>query len=392
MDAVAIVRTVDAPRSEQERQVLSGLRPGDRITGRVVRVETEQRVLLDLMGIRVQAKAGFTVRQGETLGLKVLENGPLLHLQVVEGAEPPPDSPVREGLSQLLSPEQGRRWSELVTRIAGAYDAGGTGRGDFTGVRDALSRVNAFLEPLSLDSPAKGLAARIEDLLQNHGLFFESKLADLAVADPRPGAAGDAAPMPDGALRTLMEGDIKPRLLFLRRWLSQPVETITASLPLDADEAGFLRKTVSRLCSHIEQVQQRAAEQKASALSDHLFGYMIALQDQAVPLQLKVYYPRREKAAAGRGHHRIALLLQMQRLGMVRADAALTDARLHIHFFLEDETACDHIRQHTEALRSGLSPFFAQVQVTVTASREKIAHFHDEDHHGPLKGRIDVNA
>ena len=61
--------------------------------------------------------------------------------------------------------------------------------------------------------------------------------------------------------------------------------------------------------------------------------HWFVMENLKQPVQLKAYYPRGKSKDAKGGVHRIALLLEMDRLGMLRVDLALFGRQLHIDFF-----------------------------------------------------------
>jgi tRNA G37 N-methylase Trm5 len=119
---------------------------------------------------------------------------------------------------------------------------------------------------------------------------------------------------------------------------------------------------------------------------------MISMQDKGAPVQLKVYYSKKGRQEGQQARQRIALLLQMDRLGMVRADIAALDGTLHVHFFVQDEATAQRFRKNIETVRRPLGADFDEVVVKVLVSRNKIAGFHDEEGHDETPGRIDLKA
>jgi hypothetical protein len=105
-----------------------------------------------------------------------------------------------------------------------------------------------------------------------------------------------------------------------------------------------------------------------------------------------VYYPRKRAGAEGSAQHRIALLLEMDRLGSVRADIAMVSRLLSIRFFVQDQTIRDVFDQQLPAMDEALSRAFDQVDIATFVSKEKIAQFESEDLLGPSVGRVDVKV
>ena len=83
MDFPALIKAVLAPMETQiSGDALRNLKPGDKLTGRVLSVESDGRALVDLGRSRVLAQITFAVKPDELLNLQVVDNGAILHFQV----------------------------------------------------------------------------------------------------------------------------------------------------------------------------------------------------------------------------------------------------------------------------------------------------------------------
>ena len=85
---------------------------------------------------------------------------------------------------------------------------------------------------------------------------------------------------------------------------------------------------------------------------------------------LKCITRRGEKKGEKQRQHRIALLLQMDRLGWVRADLGVVDGRLHINFFVQDEATRSQFTRQADAVRQSLGVFFRTRSNQRSVSRE----------------------
>jgi hypothetical protein len=392
MDLTAIIKAVVTPYAEPGNGALAGLLPGDRLTGTVVRRERDGHVLMDLKGVRVSAQVGFSVAEGQTLNLQVLKSGNLLHLKADLSEMAPGVPSPSHGLAQLLSSDQLDRWTEIVNRIIEHPMAATRHHKAASQVQNALVRVKIAMEPLCLERPVQGIAMQLQDKLQNHGVFFEKKLADAQLAAPPASGADQLAVLPERGIRVLIAQDIKAQLLIVKNHLANMADSDRTVLRIDAKEVSFLRHSVERFLGHIEQVQDHTITKRGDGDPFQLLSHMLAVQDQNGPVHLKVYYPKRGKKGEKQRQHRIALLLQMDRLGWVRADLGVVDGRLHINFFVQDEATRSQFTRQADAVRQSLGVFFEHVLINVSVSRETIARFHGEDMKEETPGRIDLRA
>lgn len=298
----------------------------------------------------------------------------------------------RTGFVQLLSPEQWQQWRGIVSKILANPSASTLTGKDAQTIHLALTRIHSMLTPLSLDAPTVDIGRQVQDRVLNCGVLFEKQLADLTADAAFP--TGDQKPdrPPGGAVRVLMSRDLKPQLFILKGFLDADPQEIQRMLGIDRDESVFMRRAVRQFLGHIEQLQDHAAARGEHGEPHQAMGHLMEIENQHVPVQLKVYYPKRKKTGGQRPQSRIALLLQMDRIGSVRADLAAVDDCLHIHFFVEDKSAQALFDSHLEPLQHTLRGFFDQVQVTIRVSENHIARFHDEDRYPGTTGRIDLTA
>ena len=253
-------------------------------------------------------------------------------------------------------------------------------------------RVKIALEPFLPENPVKQIAQQLQEKLQYQGVFFEKELADaLSDASSGRGAAHRNPPAAQN-VRVLISRDVKPQLLILKAFLAEPGANFPAIFKIGPKDASFLRHTVERFLGHIEQLQEQMVNKAVDGEPFQMFSHMLPTQDPNAPIQLKAYYPRRGKKGQKLGQHRIALLLQMDRLGLVRVDLAMVDDNLHINFFVQDDSARAEFDRQIKDVKLSLDVFFELVQINVMVSREKISRFHDEDLKDETAGRIDLKA
>lgn len=429
-------------------EAFSGLRVGDRLTGRVLQLEADGRVLIDLGRFRALARTTIPVQPGQVLSLKVARSGVPLQLKM-DNVEPSPNQrPLpRLAPATLLAEGDRQRLAGVVDRLLAAVprtaddastgvspaharpDAGAravapatasasaTAPGQMTtAVAHALVQLKGLFAAAPTTPSAEQLQQWVRTAVEDRGLLFEIKLAEaLTPKGPppavgaHPGAearvGGAPAEVPDGAPRSAGVGtealaravqaiflrDLKPQLLLLQSFLGGPEDAAPRALGLKEPEVAFLRNTVSQLLHHVEQQQERAVQRAGGGELFHVLAHLVPMEEGRRPVQFKVYYPKRG-GGDGTPGHRIALLLDMDRLGPVRVDLAMVANDLGIQFHVRDEAVKQRIEAHGATVADALAGHFDHVQVTARVSREAIARFGTEDQEGPAVGRIDIKA
>ena len=116
MDLSAIIKAVSAPlESQRAGDLLKDLQPGDRLTGRVVNIESDGRVIVDLGRSRILAQIAFAVKPGQLLDLSVVETGPVIHFRAGIPENALLNAPMpREDFSQVLTKSQQEQFVQLA--------------------------------------------------------------------------------------------------------------------------------------------------------------------------------------------------------------------------------------------------------------------------------------
>jgi hypothetical protein len=509
MDISAIFKAVLVPDQERGAERFADLMPGDRLTGRVLKMEADGRVLIDLGRFRAMADTTVPVQVGQRLALKVVQTGVPIQLRLELEAQPKmqPSNP-RLALATLLplgeqqrvvqtiermltagvSAERAAPTGEVSGRVANTasqsapaapetqlrLDAAVTARGTLPEtVRQALIQLKTVFEPLVIDAPVAERTQWVQSSVEDHGILFEMKLADAldkgaashgagpaeempvipkeaqptdrtlpetkTVADikvgldssvfvapetgldipvgpdpkmelalkvdpapkgePDPTRGKNAPPIPTAAetqatelAQRIIAHDLKPHLLILKSFLGGLDDAATGPVEANSKDVAFLRQAVNQMTTHVEQQQEQAVRRSGEPDLYQVFTHLLPVKEQQQPVQLKVYYPKKGRAAEDDPHHRVALLLMLDRLGAVRADLSMVERTLRIGFSVRDSDVQQIFEEHTLAIEEALTGVFDQVQITTQVSREKIAQFAGEDLIGPPVGRIDVQA
>ena len=459
MDLSAIFNAVRIPAHDRTvEDPFAGLRVGDRLTGQVLQLETDGRVLIDLGRFQALAQATIAVQPGQVLALKVASTGVPLQLKLDTDSLAPNQRPLPQmALSALLEGPERQRLVAVIDRVLVtlrpmaddgrpdapggalqrplAHDPGIAG-GQLSGapgsapagattasIAQALLQIKGIFEPpptaASIDQWTQWVRTAVED----RGVLFEIKLADALAARPlvppgdraagagnSPGDAQAGAQMADRqeanpvtvtgtgadalarAVQSIFMRDLKPHLLILQNFLGGPEDvTAGAALALKPKELAFLRQTVNHMLHHVEQQQERAVLRAGGGELFQVLAHLVPAEEGRRPVQFKVYYPKRGDGRFEPGH-RIALLLDMDRLGPVRVDLSLLHNDLRILFHVRDDGVRQLLEPHAPAVAHILEGHFDHVQVITQVSQEAIARFATEDLQGPAVGRIDIQA
>jgi hypothetical protein len=395
MDLSALIKAVLAPMETQmSGDALRDLKPGDKLTGRVLSIEGDGRALVDLGRSRVLAQMAFAVKAGESLNLQVVENSAVLHFR----AERPTSATVktavpRSDFSKVLNPGQQVQFFNITDRLIASPDSSHPTEIIPREILNAISRVRTLFEGVALDQPADKLAVWIKGALEDRGLLFEKRMADMvsriSSRIPREVESNRASSeLPD----VLITRDIKPQLLILKDFLDQAGNSQETIPRLNSNEVGFLRNCVDKLLDHVTQQQARAVTRWESGAPQQVLVHLWPPQELRAPVELKIYYPPKKRGGDDTRQHRIAILLDMNRLGPVRVDLSMIAGNLHIGFFVVSEALKSYFQKEMQSVEVALAGKFQHLRLDVFVSREKIDRFHHEDLDVTATGGIDIDA
>lgn len=429
MDISPIFRAVAAPGQERAFQQLADLRPGQRLIGRVLRIEDDGRVLIDLGKMQVLARSEIPLAAGQEIPLRVMQAGMIVRLRL--DGEPVPRIPqavLPFAPAEMLSAEDKVRTRQIIAQLlrnspdlspADASGAHGQSGAPVSleseavwpsilpeAVRNALQRINRLFEPMDPAAPSAHQAQWLRTAIENSGLLFERKLADALVHEPiesrserdsNPAEATSTPPPHASSLQTVRQvltRDMKAQLLVLKRFFGDVAEQTSGMREwLETGDAVHMRRIVAHLLAHIEQHQQQAVRHAGDNAWFQVFGHIIPLKEHARAVRLKVYYPKKGLNSGNDHPSGISLLLDMDRLGPVRADLTMMDRRLSIVFYVHDSQVRNIFEPCTRSVKSALEEWFEQIQISTHVSRQKIVRFDDDDRPGGLPAQgVDLRA
>jgi hypothetical protein len=445
MDVSDILKAVLAPEYARGSDPLASLRVGDRLTGQVLRLEADGRALIELGGFRALAQTTIDVQPGQMLQLKVARTGVPIQLRLdipsLPAAQP---SLPQMDMTGLLQPDEQQRLVRIIDRFLAAGKPPGDmvqdgksamARPDAAAlqyapsnadriapgtpmlnsahpnetVRQAMVVLRELLVPLPVGAAATAdqWATAVRSTIEDRGILFEIKLAEVldhTAATTRRGEHPATKPAPTdhppnvpadsttSRIRQIMLRDLKPQLLVLKGLFSESQAVPASATSTKSNDAAFFRQMVMHLLSHVEQQQQRAVQRADVRAPSHVIAHVLCTEQERQPVRLKVYYPKHGRGGGAPPGHRIALLLDMDRLGPVRVDLAMTGQDLRILLHVRDADTRQRLDDHTAEIAHALEGQFDHIHIATQVSREAIARFDSEDLEGPAVEGVDIHA
>ena len=367
------------------------LKPGDRLTLRVIDLRERQRALIDFGRFRVLAEMTFPVAIGDELVVKVLDTKKgQLHLGLVESssAKEHPLSPWNEPLRPFTDDTLGQvrvHLGHMLTSL-GRLPKGETAH---TELSQILAGLRSFMESLHRGSGAENISRRLQSLCEDSGVFFEKRLEAALL---QTAVAGDAATIEQlsahPTVKRILTHDLKARLAMIKHLLAQPDSG--HPFPTTRD-ASALARSVEALLVDMGHRQEEIVRRWNASEPFQMIHFWLPLQDIAGRAKLKIGFPRALAAQSRCGFH-AALLLEFDHLGETRIDLFLMDRNLTTTFFVKTIRAKTFVEENVHEIRSALSPLFDHVQVNVSVSEKKIADFEFEDLQTADARRLDVRV
>lgn len=362
----------------------AALKPGDLVDVKVLEVFKDQRAMVDLGRFRAMAEITFPVAAGDDLRVKVLETQGRLTLQLVPASGEP--APSAAGATGPVTAAALESLHQVRVRIDQLADAILTPSGsqkppqlpaDLRPVAEALRQ---FLEPFEPGLGTEILARRLKGFCEDSGLFLEPHLA-AALTKTADGTGGITA-------ERILASDLKARLAVLTGFFES---AIGGNLVHDSREFAGLSRAAAELLTDIRSGQDQLAKAHAEPHPFQVVHFALPMPDARCRAELKIAYGRRPTAGPDEGH-RAAILLELDRMGAVRADLTLQCRRLNVAIFVSDARMRDLVHRHAPEVHDALAPFFEHVSFQVSVSSRKIAGFASEDWRSPAESQVDVRV
>ncbi len=251
--------------------------------------------------------------------------------------------------------------------------------------QEALTHLKALLQPAAPNGETVDLMAKIRSFVEHSGFYFEKRLETvIRTLQDRPTPLPPAELAQQPAVRELIATDLKPNLMVLKHFLeSQHLDQHSEERHL----LETLKHAVQRSLTNIEQQQQGATEKPVDSDVFQTFSHLLVIADHQKEARLKVYYAKKGRRGEEGKTPRVALLLEMDRLGMVRTDLWMVGKDLNITFFVESEQSKTAIDAEQAEIKTALKKSFNTIAVNTIVNKRKIEQF-DETDISPVTNRL----
>lgn len=378
--------TINILRGLPEKVVL---KPGDLLNVKVLKVFENQCVLVDLCRCRSLAEITFPVEAGDELKVRVQETQGQLRLQLIPPSSDPASKAGSSGGPVLAAAAASLKKVQVrIDQMAGAMQRLPDAQQLPKELRQAADALRVFLEPLDRCSSPEALAHKLREFCEHSGLFLEHRLA--AVFKRAGGRAGEAPPA-GGSTETLeriLSTDLKSRLLVLKTFLENMAGR---TLIHENREVAALAGAATELLADIRAGQEQLGKSAALSPPFQMVHFALPTADDRCRTSLKIAYGRQTVAGKDQGH-RAAILLDLDRMGAVRADLVLLGSSLNVAVFVSTIGVRDLVNRHASEIREALASIFEHVAFQVSVSSRKIARFMTEDWRTVGESQVDVRV
>ena len=377
MDISSLIQAIFDPQLNRSTWVQEVIKPGDVFRLKVIEAKGNHRALVDLGKFRALAEIRFPVKAGADLLVKVTGTEGQLRLQLID-PEARAVAGSKNGSSQLkiLSFELFDRIQSDIRKTVEQILKLPQNQLPPEHVSRALATLDAHFESLDLNRNIEKWLPMLKSRLEDAGLFFEKKLADVVrqLADrSESDLARELARSPE--IKKILTQDLKPVLFMLKEYLESSDSIFKT---LDSKHLSSFKGTLDMLLADIGNQQSRAINRHELPDPFQMFSFVLPLKEEQKKAQLKLYCPKK-KQNGSQGGFKISLLLDMDRIGEVRSDFFLTEKDLSITFFVKDEVKKKQFENHFEEIRESLDSLFDYLVLKAVVSEQKIQEFHHEE-------------
>lgn len=392
MDLSAIIKAVLNIGPNHPERTIPSLRPGELLTAKVVKLSVDGQVLMDFGRFQARAQIDWAVQPGQLFTLEVVESGTPLKLRVrddIGQSAKPPIPPF--DFNRAMSTADHQRLLALIDRLVEFSDAS-MSRNPLPGrILDALSQLKTVLQPIpvSANGNTDQIARYLQQTIGGSGLFFEKEMAEAETNAVRSGSrpGGETTVQP---FRLVIANDLKAQLLQLKSFFAEPKGYVESLTDLSAKEVSFLKNSLKQMVTHLQDQQGQMVSRFGESDPMLVLTHHFYVEDQRQPVKLRIYYPKKRHKDREEGVNRLAMLLNMDRLGPVRIDLAMFGDDLEVRFFVQNETARRMLASTADQVKDTLGKTYDRVQIVTRISEQKIAQFDREDLSGSSCRRIDI--
>ena len=350
------------------------IKTGDILRFKVLEIFSDGRVAVDFGKFRANAEIKFPVTVGDELMAKVVETGRQFRLQVT-----PSDSEATQrvfGKFEFLSNELFQRSRSDIQQIYHQITKLSQTHKLPPSIHQALDNIQRHFTALTLGENTAKLATDLKAFIENSGFFFEKRIEDILKQLLESSAKISSKRIIDSAeIKRIFTSDLKPNLLLLKDIFETRATTLTA---VDAKNLTKLKAAIDALLADIGNQQSLAVKKQIHSDPFHVLALLLPLTQKEQTAKLKVYYPKKHKAAAKDGFQ-ISILLNMSHLGEIRTDLFLLNKDLTVTFFVNEVAKKKILEKHYSEIKTSLQPWFDYIIIRSVISKKKIKEFHRED-------------
>lgn len=377
MDISSLLQAIFDPRLNRSAWFQEIVKPGDIFNLKIIEVQDNHRVLVDFGKFRAFAEVQFPVKAGAELLVKVSDTDGQLRLQVVDPASK--DLAGRKnvlGRLEILSFDVFNKIQSDIKQTARQVLSLPDRQLPPEHIHRALATLDTHFDSLDLSKTATKLLPLLKSYVENAGFFFEKIFADIIhkfLERPELDLAKELIRSPQ--IKTILAKDLKPILFMLKEFLETQDP---ASKFLNTRNLPSFKGSIDMLLADIFNQQTRAAHKLELPDPFHVFSFTLPIKEDQQKAKLKFYYPKKNKNGSKAGF-KISLLLDMDKIGEVRADFLLIKKELTIIFFVNDNSRKIKFEENLDEINDRLAPFFDYLILKIIVSANKIQDFHRED-------------
>ena len=377
MDISSLLQAIFDPRLNRSAWFQEIVKPGDIFNLKIIEVQDNNRVLVDFGKFRALAEVKFPVKAGAELLVKVSDTDGQLRLQVVDPASK--DLAGRKnvlGRLEILSFDVFNKIQSDIKQTARQVLSLPDHQLPPEHIHRALTTLDTHFESLDLSKTATKLLPLVKSYVENAGFFFEKNFADIIhkfVERSEVDLAKELIRSPQ--IKMILAKDLKPILFMLKEYLETQDP---ASKFLNTRNLSSFKGSIDMLLADIFNQQTRAAHKVELPDPFHVFSFTLPIKEDQQKAKLKFYYPKKNKNGSKAGF-KISLLLDMDKIGEVRADFLLIKKELSIIFFVNDNSLKIKFEDNLDEINDRLAPFFEYLILKTVVSAKKIEDFHRED-------------
>ncbi len=378
MDLSLLIKAIFDPHINRSAWVQKIIKPGDVFDIKVLELKDDQRALVDFGKFRALAKIEFHVKAGADFVAKVTDTMGQLRLQLIDpNIKTNSETKTAPNRLEILSFDLFNKiQSDIKQATQHLLHSPTNSDPPPSHIGRALTALDAHFASLDLNQNQTKWLPLIKDYVENAGVFFEKRMADLvSKIAQRPDADDIRELIRDPRIQHIMGRDLKPILLMLKAYLERP--DIDAKFP-DVKNLTHFKGTLDMLLADINDQQSRAVRKHDSLDPYQVFSFELPIKENREKAHLKLYCPKKNRGGAQKGF-KISLLLAMDRIGEIRTDFFLLERDLSITFFVKDDTTKTQLKKHYPEIREPLNPLFDYLVLKTVVSEKKIDEFHHAD-------------